>query len=140
MLTPTPLLPLLLLCRLAALRFMTHPVLETLCQVRSDIPEPQLVMGDFMYRHVRQGRCFALGSFAEFEREMIRERTKLGLARARLEGRIGGNRAKLDATQAKHALGLVDEGMSQRKVARIFRVHPSTISRLISERRVLQKP
>src|SRR5499425_1808774 len=30
-----------------------------------------------------------LGSFAEFEREMIRERTKLGLARARLEGRVG---------------------------------------------------
>jgi DNA invertase Pin-like site-specific DNA recombinase len=27
-----------------------------------------------------------LGSFAEFEREMIRERTKLGLAPARLEG------------------------------------------------------
>jgi DNA invertase Pin-like site-specific DNA recombinase len=27
-----------------------------------------------------------LGAFAEFERQMIRERTKLGLARARLEG------------------------------------------------------
>jgi DNA invertase Pin-like site-specific DNA recombinase len=34
-----------------------------------------------------------LGSFAEFERQMIRERTKLGLARARLKGRVGGNRA-----------------------------------------------
>jgi DNA invertase Pin-like site-specific DNA recombinase len=30
-----------------------------------------------------------LGSFAEFEREMLRERTKLGLARARAEGRVG---------------------------------------------------
>src|SRR5262249_45568613 len=37
-----------------------------------------------------------MGSFAEFEREMIRERTKLGLARARAEGkRIGGGHTKL---------------------------------------------
>lgn len=31
-----------------------------------------------------------IGSFAEFEREVIRERTLEGLARARLEGRVGG--------------------------------------------------
>jgi DNA invertase Pin-like site-specific DNA recombinase len=30
-----------------------------------------------------------LGSFNQFEREIIRERTKLGLARARANGRIG---------------------------------------------------
>ena len=93
-----------------------------------------------MYRHVRQGRCFALGSFAEFEREMIRERTKLGLARASAGRPDRGKPRKIRRDPAKHALGLVDEGMSQRKVARIFRVHPSTISRLVSERRVLQKP
>lgn len=32
------------------------------------------------------------GAFAEFEREIIRERTLEGLARARSEGRIGGRR------------------------------------------------
>ncbi|MEO1949043.1 recombinase family protein, partial [Thioclava sp.] len=32
-----------------------------------------------------------LGAAAEFERALIRERTKAGLASARLEGRIGGN-------------------------------------------------
>ena len=31
-----------------------------------------------------------IGSFAEFERAMIRERTRAGLERARGEGRIGG--------------------------------------------------
>lgn len=31
-----------------------------------------------------------VGSFAEFERAMLRERTKNGLAAARQEGRIGG--------------------------------------------------
>lgn len=33
-----------------------------------------------------------LGAFAEFEREIIRERTLAGLARARAQGRIGGRR------------------------------------------------
>jgi len=33
-----------------------------------------------------------VGSFAEFERAMIRERTSTGLAQARAEGRIGGRR------------------------------------------------
>src|SRR3546814_7404838 len=36
-----------------------------------------------------------VGSFAEFERAMIRERTGAGLAQARAEGRIGGRRRKL---------------------------------------------
>ena len=31
-----------------------------------------------------------IGSFAEFERAMIRERTRAGLEAARAEGRIGG--------------------------------------------------
>lgn len=35
-----------------------------------------------------------LGAFAEFERAMIRERTMIGLARARAEGRIGGRPRK----------------------------------------------
>src|SRR5690606_36905694 len=37
-----------------------------------------------------------VGSFAEFECAMIRERTTAGLAQARAEGRIGGRRRKLD--------------------------------------------
>lgn len=35
-----------------------------------------------------------LGAFAEFEREMIRERTMAGLERARAEGRVGGRPRK----------------------------------------------
>ena len=33
-----------------------------------------------------------VGSFAEFERAMLRERTKSGLAAARQDGRVGGRR------------------------------------------------
>ena len=35
-----------------------------------------------------------LGAFAEFEREIIRERTMAGLARARSQGRVGGRPRK----------------------------------------------
>jgi DNA invertase Pin-like site-specific DNA recombinase len=44
-----------------------------------------------------------LGSFNQFEREIIKERTKLGLERARSNGRIGGGRYKLSATQASRS-------------------------------------
>ena len=40
-----------------------------------------------------------VGSFAEFERAMIRERTSAGIVAARAEGRVGGRRPKLTPTQ-----------------------------------------
>ena len=70
--------------------------------------------------------------------QMIRERTKLGIARARAEGRVGGNRASLTPKQQAHALTMIDEGKSQSEVAELFGVHRSTICRLLSERRVLK--
>ena len=41
-----------------------------------------------------------VGSFAEFERAMLRKRTRNGLLAARQEGRIGGRRPKLTAATA----------------------------------------
>src|ERR1700741_407130 len=79
-----------------------------------------------------------LGSFAEFERSMIKERTRLGLARARAEGRVGGNRHSLSLKQQQHALEMIAEGKSQSEVAELFGTHRSTICRLVAERRVLQ--
>ena len=51
-----------------------------------------------------------LGSVAEFERAMLRERTKLGLARARAAGRKGGATFKLTPAQQKEAFAMVDAG------------------------------
>ena len=50
-----------------------------------------------------------VGSFAEFERAMIRERTKAGLDQARSEGRIGGRRPKLNAKQRAEIAESVSE-------------------------------
>src|SRR5665213_4236940 len=42
-----------------------------------------------------------VGAFAEFERAMLKQRTKAGLDAAREEGRIGGRRPKLKPHQQK---------------------------------------
>lgn len=74
-----------------------------------------------------------VGSFAEFERAMLRERTKNGLNAARKEGRIGGRRPKLTLQQQQEVMSLVKSGQkTAADAARLFSVHPSTISRLLS--------
>jgi DNA invertase Pin-like site-specific DNA recombinase len=78
-------------------------------------------------------------SFAQFERQMIKERTKLGIARARAEGRWGNAKFALTPIQQKEALRMIAESRSQAEVAKVFRVHRSTLWRLLSERRVLER-
>lgn len=46
------------------------------------------------------------GALAEFERNLIRERTKAGLEAARARGRKGGRRKSLNAHQRAHAVEL----------------------------------
>ena len=73
------------------------------------------------------------GSFAEFERAMIRERTQAGLAVARAEGRMGGRRPKLGPLQQAAVVDMVTSGrQTQAAAARVFHVHPATISRLLA--------
>lgn len=77
-----------------------------------------------------------LGSVAEFEREMIRERTRAGLAHAREQGRRLGRRRALNRDQRRAALMWLREGKAQAEVARYFNVHRSTISRLAAVSRL----
>jgi DNA invertase Pin-like site-specific DNA recombinase len=77
-----------------------------------------------------------LGAFAEFERAMIRERTRVGLAAAKAQGRKGGRRAKLTPPQRAEALAMLEAGRkSAAEVARLFGVHPATVSRLAARAR-----
>lgn len=78
------------------------------------------------------GRLFLtiLAGFAEFEREIIRERTLAGLAAAREAGKQLGRKPKLNLKQKTHALELARSGMSNRKIANILDVSASTIQRL----------
>ncbi|MGH7100043.1 MAG: recombinase family protein, partial [Stellaceae bacterium] len=76
-----------------------------------------------------------LGSFAEFERAMVRERTRAGLKAARDRGRKGGRRPKLLAHQRAEILAMLAAGRGGAEIARLFRVHRATISRLAAEAR-----
>lgn len=73
-----------------------------------------------------------VGAFGEFERAMIGERTRAGLEQAKLEGRVGGRRRKLTPQQEQEIRTSVQTGRhTAAQCARLFKVHPSTITRLL---------
>src|SRR6516164_6231288 len=62
-----------------------------------------------------------LGAFNQFERDIIRERTRLGLERARKEGRIGGGRFILTQRQQAEAVRQIRSGQkNQVEIAELF--------------------
>jgi DNA invertase Pin-like site-specific DNA recombinase len=78
-----------------------------------------------------------VGSFAEFERAMIRERTSAGIAAARAEGRIGGRRRKLDAAKRREIAESVIAGRkSGADMARLYNISQPTVSRIVSQHRM----
>ena len=67
---------------------------------------------------------------AEFERDLIRERTGTGRKDAIQRGVRFGRPKKLSAEKQKLALRLLEEGKSIREIAKTFDVNRSTIYRL----------
>src|SRR3954449_3387861 len=78
-----------------------------------------------------------VGSFAEFERAMIRERTSAGIAAARAEGRIGGRRKKLD-TAKRHEIAesVITGRKSGAEMARLYNISQPTVSRIVAQHRM----
>ena len=69
-----------------------------------------------------------LASIAEFERNLIQERTHAGLAAARARGRVGGRKPKLDAKQIRHIKTLLsDPNTSVAELAKDYGVSRTTI-------------
>lgn len=65
----------------------------------------------------------AFAALAEFERSLIRERTRAGLAAARARGRKGGRPRKLSSDQVRKAKAmLLDPYVTKGEVARHFKV------------------
>lgn len=70
------------------------------------------------------------GALAEFERTVIRERTKAGLSAARARGRVGGRPAKLSVDDLKAAKALLaDPTITVADVAKRLGVSPATLYR-----------
>ena len=75
-----------------------------------------------------------LASLAEFEREIIRERTNAGLAAARAEGRKGGRPPALTGAKLEHARALRDAGQhTTTAIAEIVGVSRATLYRALAE-------
>lgn len=88
------------------------------------------------------GRMVAqmLGVIAEFERQLIIERTRAGLEVARAQGRVGGRpRALRPDQRAKIVKDIQENTLTQVEAARLFRVSVSTISRLMASRPTSQR-
>src|SRR3984893_9443335 len=74
-----------------------------------------------------------VGAFAEFERAILRERTKAGLDAARKRGCIGGRRPKLRPDQQDEIVAMISKGTKTgADAARLFNVHPATVSRILA--------
>ena len=79
-----------------------------------------------------------LGSFAEFERAMVKERTNEGLKATRARGSAGGRKPKLSLTQQREITEMLANGRSAADLARLFRVHRATISRMMTKAAVTE--
>jgi DNA invertase Pin-like site-specific DNA recombinase len=68
-----------------------------------------------------------LAAVATMEREMLRERTRAGLASAKAKGRVGGRPQTVPMEDLDKALAMVAQGASLRKAAEEFGISHSRI-------------
>ncbi|MGN2623428.1 recombinase family protein [Stutzerimonas balearica] len=67
-------------------------------------------------------------ALAEFERTLIRERTRVGLEAARARGRAGGRKPKLDSHQVREIKRLIsDHNIPVSQIAKRYKVSRTTI-------------
>jgi DNA invertase Pin-like site-specific DNA recombinase len=82
-------------------------------------------MGDAMMK--------IIGVFAELERKMIIERTNTGLRRVWKEGKESGPRFTFSPVLEKQiANEVLEQGKTQAETAAKYRVHPSTLCRIVA--------
>ena len=88
-----------------------------------------------------QGRLVfnIFASLAEFEREIIRERTNAGLVAARARGRVGGRKPGLDEDaqrKARIAASYYEEGMPVNQIAKDLDISKATLYKYLRFRKV----
>jgi DNA invertase Pin-like site-specific DNA recombinase len=73
-----------------------------------------------------------LALVAEFEADLIRARTREGMAIAKAKGRLRGKKPKLSPAQEAHVVALHDAGNhTSREIAELFSVARSTVYRAV---------
>jgi DNA invertase Pin-like site-specific DNA recombinase len=135
---------------LAAVRTGDTLVVPTLDRLARSVPDARAIADDLMGRGVRlalgasvydpadpMGKMFfnILATFAEFEADLIRLRTREGMAIARAKGKLRGKRPKLSDKRQKelHRMhGTGDYSISD--LAELFSVSRPTVYRTIARK------
>lgn len=90
-----------------------------------------IVMSPELDTRSKEGRLMVaiMSGLAEFERDLLIERTREGVAHARAEGRVAGPKPKLSSEQVRLARKAVVDGESVSSVARSLGVSRQTVYR-----------
>lgn len=75
-----------------------------------------------------------LGAVAQFERDIVQERTLVGIQQARRDGITFGPKPKLKSSQIDAAAEMLDAGKTPAAVARLFGVDRTTLWRAIKRK------
>jgi DNA invertase Pin-like site-specific DNA recombinase len=110
----------------------TRDLLETMESIRESGGQFQSISEPWADSTSHAGKMImtVFAGIAEFERDLIRERTSAGRKAAKSKGVRFGRPRKLNSQQAKLAQRLLDEGKLVSEIAETFGVHVATIYRL----------
>lgn len=122
----------LMVTRLDRLARSTRDLLNTLAAITAKEAGFRSLGDTWADTTTSHGRLMqtVLGGLAEFERDLIRQRTGEGRERAKARGVKMGRKPKLTPHQQKEARWRRNDGEPMREIARSFNVSHSTISRL----------
>lgn len=82
-----------------------------------------------------------IGALADFQRSLISEKTRAGMAAAQAQGKHLGRPRSLDDEQIAAArIAIEQEGRSAAAVASAFGIHPRTLQRLLREQAAPPRP
>jgi DNA invertase Pin-like site-specific DNA recombinase len=137
---------------LAAVRAGDTLVVPKLDRLARSVPDARDIGDSLVARGVRlslggtiydptdpMGKMFfnILATFAEFEVDLLRMRTREGMAVARAKGKLRGKQPKLSARQEAHLLQLHDAGAHTiADLAELFSVSRPTVYRALARGRV----
>ena len=80
-----------------------------------------------------------MAAFAQFERELIVERSVHGLAKARERGVVGGRPAKMTAEMVEKACARMDAGETKASIAAEYGVHPNSLGKRMERFRKVRR-
>ncbi len=115
---------------LADLIHMMEKILRCGADIRS-IVEPFEISGP---------SAQVISALATFDRAQLKVRTAEGQKAARARGNGGGRTAKLSPTQQREIIDMLAMGRPAADLARLFRVHRATISRLAAKAQRIGTP